>query len=216
MTTTPSCAVSSNSFTMSCPRRALVGQWTRRSDSPCSCSRTEWKSKPCRAPKEQPPPVSASPPGVAEETVELDEPRPHDDRRGIARDRRRHRDEAEQVAERDLRIGDPEDASRQPVEVEFAARHAACRAFSRQLRVPSRPSVARTVIEPSSSLDVRRTSTATRTRSPSVAGAGVIAYVTVAGLSANQVQSQVRPDASRKADADHAERARDRSATAAA
>ena len=37
---------SSSSLTISCPRLAVDGQWTRRSDSPCSYSRTLWRSKP--------------------------------------------------------------------------------------------------------------------------------------------------------------------------
>ena len=37
---------SSSSFTISWPRRAVVRQCTFRSDSPCSYSRTEWRSNP--------------------------------------------------------------------------------------------------------------------------------------------------------------------------
>ncbi len=37
---------SSSSLTIRRPRRAVVGQCTFRSDSPCSYSRTEWRSKP--------------------------------------------------------------------------------------------------------------------------------------------------------------------------
>ena len=55
---------SSSSFTISSPRRAVEGQWTRRSDSPCSCSRTLCSSKPvgrrmisCRPPGVRPPDV---------------------------------------------------------------------------------------------------------------------------------------------------------------
>ena len=43
-------AQSSSSFTISFWRRAVDGQWTRRSDSPCWWSRTECRSKP--APRE--------------------------------------------------------------------------------------------------------------------------------------------------------------------
>jgi hypothetical protein len=57
-----------------------------------------------RAPQEQPASVSSDPAGVAEETVELDEPRANDDRHGMTRDLRRHRYQTEQVSERDLRV----------------------------------------------------------------------------------------------------------------
>jgi hypothetical protein len=45
-TATSSRGSSSSSFTISRPRRAVVRQCTMRSDSPCSYSRTEWRSKP--------------------------------------------------------------------------------------------------------------------------------------------------------------------------
>ena len=46
MTAISSRGASSSSFTISWPRRAVVFQCTFRSDSPCSYSRTEWRSKP--------------------------------------------------------------------------------------------------------------------------------------------------------------------------
>ena len=170
MTTTPSWAVSSSSFTMSCPRRALVGQCTRRSDSPCSYSRTEWKSKPAARRRRTRRPSPAARPAS--------EKRPSSAVRrgrtttvaGSHSTARRDRDEAEEIAEDDSRIG------------ELVRRHAAAARGHSAFRQAGRalasgmstrralPTISRTVIEPSGIRERRRTPSATRTASPSIAG----------------------------------------------
>ena len=206
-TTTPSCDVSSSSLTMSCPRRALVGQCTRRSDSPCSYSRTEWKSNP-----------------AARRRSSLgDRRRQRCPRRRRGRRARRagagrraspasHEtggltdDEAEEIADHDLccvdrdrsRAAAARDRSRPPRRRPWPRR--------REHRVPRRPTRSWIELEPSRMRVVRRNSSATRTRSPSVGRRGTTVERERDRRSASQVHSHVTAPREEEADADDAER----------
>ena len=124
---------------MSCPRRAVVGQWTRRSDSPCAYSRTEWKSKPAgRRSSRRRPSLPRRPASLKSARARRGAGR----RRAPRRPRRRELDrlEAEVVAERERRLGDRVPAARQPAEVERGRRVRVRGPRSRHSNGPSRPS----------------------------------------------------------------------------
>ena len=119
---------------MSCPRRALVGQCTRRSDSPCSYARTEWKLEPGRAPQQQAAAAGAEPPGVAEEAVGRYEAWVDDHRRRVGDDARADGDEPEEVAELHVDLRYRVDAAWERSELELAGRSPAVCSEARALR----------------------------------------------------------------------------------
>ena len=91
---------SSSSLTISCPRRAVEGQCTRRSDSPCSYSRTLCSSKPVWRRKQQPAAVVRPCAGLGEEAVQ-----PHEPRIDEQRSRRGQRDDRALERERIGQLG---------------------------------------------------------------------------------------------------------------
>ena len=109
----PRRAASSSSFTISCPRRALVGQWTRRSDSPCSYSPYRVEVEPGRPPQQQSASITAHAPRVGEDPIEHAQTRPDDHvTESHTSTERSHGGEPEEIADHDLRFRDGEHATR--------------------------------------------------------------------------------------------------------
>ena len=125
------------------------------------------------ATQEYPASVPGGPTGIREEAVERGKTRSHDERRGIAQHAGRNGDEAEEIADDDPRIGELVDAAWQRSQRDSALRQAAvvpphpARARAEPCRRSGERSSSRAAVR-----DRRRTPSATRTASPSVAGDG--------------------------------------------
>ena len=171
-TTTPSLALSSSSFTISCPRRALVGQCTRRSDSPCSYSRTEWKSKPAdRRSRSRRPSPPARPASLNRPSSSTS--RGHTTTRaGSHETAGESDDEAEQISEDDLASRKSEHTRGIASEVELTPRRSSVDMQPARPLPESTDRRGQTSSNRAETGTARRTSSAIRTRSPSVAGVG--------------------------------------------
>ena len=132
MTAISSRGASSSSFTISWPRRAVVFQCTFRSDSPCSYSRTEWRSKPDGRRSSSRRPSCAWAPLSEKSRSSVDEPRV-DEERPARVELDVHAREPERVVDGRARLLDDVAAARHPFEHVGAAVAAAGAGHRRHL-----------------------------------------------------------------------------------